>query len=178
VYVSKKLFTNKKGAALPPGPKGPGFRAVKRMKKVEVFEVMPPGFSVMLDVAGCYVENEGRLLLLQNGEGDCEPRTWGVPGGKIERGESLLDGALRELREETGIVIPGDHVTELGCLYMRKPGFSYAFHMFWMRVDDFGVRLSAEHMGFQWLPFEKIDEVELMMGGREAYDQFVRLRAR
>jgi UDP-N-acetylmuramoyl-L-alanyl-D-glutamate--2,6-diaminopimelate ligase len=32
VYVSKKLFTNKKGAALPPGPKGPGFRAVKRMK--------------------------------------------------------------------------------------------------------------------------------------------------
>lgn len=144
------------------------------MKMIEVFQIMPPGFTIMLDVAGCYVENGGCLLLLQNGDGD-EPGTWGVPGGKVERGELVLDGALRELREETGIV--ADDVREMGCLYMRKPGFSYAFHMFWMKVDDVHVRLSDEHIGFQWFPFKEIDQVQLMDGGREAYHQFIKLRA-
>ncbi len=28
---------------------------------------------------------------------------WSIPGGKLEFGESLADGALRELQEETGV---------------------------------------------------------------------------
>ena len=37
VYARKKYLPTKKGAALPPGPKGPGFRAVNRMKKNLIF---------------------------------------------------------------------------------------------------------------------------------------------
>ncbi|MBU1289582.1 MAG: NUDIX hydrolase [Alphaproteobacteria bacterium] len=29
---------------------------------------------------------------------------WSIPGGKLEFGESLADGALRELHEETGVI--------------------------------------------------------------------------
>ncbi|MDR9392354.1 MAG: NUDIX domain-containing protein [Trueperaceae bacterium] len=31
--------------------------------------------------------------------------TWGVPGGKIEPGEAILDAVLRELFEETALVV-------------------------------------------------------------------------
>jgi 8-oxo-dGTP diphosphatase len=31
--------------------------------------------------------------------------TWGLPGGKLDFGEDLIDGAVREVFEETGIEI-------------------------------------------------------------------------
>ena len=34
-----------------------------------------------------------------------EPDTWTVPGGKQEFGETMFDGAVREVREETGIEV-------------------------------------------------------------------------
>lgn len=48
----------------------------------------------------CWRDDE--VLLIRRGR---EPRKgqWSIPGGKVERFESLKDTALRELREETGV---------------------------------------------------------------------------
>jgi len=35
---------------------------------------------------------------------------WCLPGGKLEWGESLEEGAIREVKEETGIIIKDPHV--------------------------------------------------------------------
>lgn len=49
----------------------------------------------------------GRLLVVQRGQ---EPaaHTWSIPGGRVEPGESDADAVVREVREETGLVVaPG-----------------------------------------------------------------------
>lgn len=49
------------------------------------------------------VRRGGELLLAQRSKGAYLGR-WGFPGGHVELGESVVEAALRELREETGVV--------------------------------------------------------------------------
>ena len=50
------------------------------------------------------IEHEERLLLEHRMDSD----TWAVIGGGLRTDESLLDCALREVREETGLRLPGE----------------------------------------------------------------------
>ena len=47
---------------------------------------------------GALITSRGRVLLLRT-------RKWGIPGGKIERGEAAIDAVRREVREETGLAL-------------------------------------------------------------------------
>lgn len=62
------------------------------------------GFDTRL-AAYCVVVREGRILLalwdMRSTLPDFAPR-WTLPGGRIELGEAIPDGAVREVAEETG----------------------------------------------------------------------------
>jgi len=56
-------------------------------------------------VTGIVIE-DGRLLLLNQDTGS--GRSWSLPGGKLEEGETLAGALVREMKEETGLdVEPG-----------------------------------------------------------------------
>ena len=48
------------------------------------------------------VIRNGQMLLVQRANPP-DRGCWSFPGGKIEPGEAILDAAIRELREETGV---------------------------------------------------------------------------
>ena len=56
----------------------------------------------MLQVAGCFCEWKGRVLLLLRAPHTVEGLSRCLPGGKVEVGESTLKAAIRETYEEVG----------------------------------------------------------------------------
>ena len=48
----------------------------------------PEHFAPRFEVVSCFVEHDGEILLLHRNEGKSEGGKWGMPGGKIEAGES------------------------------------------------------------------------------------------
>lgn len=49
-------------------------------------------------------DGEGRLLLVRRGTPPGQG-LWSVPGGRVERGETAEEAVVREVREETGLVV-------------------------------------------------------------------------
>ncbi len=58
----------------------------------------------LVGVAAAVFDPAGRVLLVQRGR---PPRagSWGLPGGLLEVGETLVAGVQREVREECGVEI-------------------------------------------------------------------------
>ncbi len=99
-------------------------------------------------------DNEPYFLLLWYPAGH-----WDFPKGNIEPGEKEIETIKREVYEETGITdlefIFGFRET-IRYYYFRGKEKIYKEVVFYLaKTNQKEVRLSYEHKGYEWLPFEK-----------------------
>lgn len=59
-----------------------------------------------IKVVGCFLEHEGRFLILQRCPEKHQGGKWGLPAGRVKQGETEKDAIIREVHEETGFSIP------------------------------------------------------------------------
>ena len=114
--------------------------------------------------AGIFYTDGEQVLLLKKRKGKSK-NTWGLPGGGIEKGESALDGAKRESREEIGKVT-GRNFGKVRELERRSDGrkseISHNWTTFFYKVDKpFKCRLSKEHSDWKWFDLNGIKKVKL-----------------
>jgi 8-oxo-dGTP pyrophosphatase MutT (NUDIX family) len=107
-------------------------------------------------VEGCgaliYSADTRRYLFLLRGRGRYG-NSWGLAGGKIEKGELPVDALRREISEETGYDITGLKVTPIE-KFTSDGGFAY--HTFMIVTDqEFIPSLNHEHQGYCWVPLER-----------------------
>ena len=148
--------------------------AINTRSEIEIHETKPIDFKVLAEIAACYIEINGKILLLQQGLKKQETGAWGVPAGKIESHETPNQAASRELMEETGIrAEAASQFQSLGCLYIRKPGFDYVFHLFQVKLEKVPpVCLSHEHQSYQWIDLQHLNNIQLMLGAKEAIEHY------
>jgi len=77
---------------------------------------------------GCIVECGGKLLLVRDRRG-----LWSTPGGHLDFGESPADCAVRETREETGVVVTSVDFVAMTNDLLDDVGKHYV--TIWMRGD-------------------------------------------
>ena len=88
------------------------------------------------------------LYLLRNDPKHSE--TWGLPGGKLESGETLLGGMERECVEELGSFPSYLRLIPLEKFTSADGVFSYHTWVFLIQ-DEFVPVLNHEHLGYAWL---------------------------
>ncbi|MGI5119605.1 NUDIX hydrolase [Marinactinospora thermotolerans] len=60
-----------------------------------------------VSVAGAVIREDGRILAIRRRDNG----TWEPPGGVLELGETPEDGVIREVQEETGVLVKVDRLT-------------------------------------------------------------------
>jgi 8-oxo-dGTP pyrophosphatase MutT (NUDIX family) len=83
---------------------------------------------------------------------------WDLPKGHIESGEHPEETAKRELQEETGIseihLLDGYKQTLRYFFRQKGIGIFKVVIFFLAETTQSEVTLSAEHVGFDWLPYD------------------------
>ena len=78
------------------------------------------------------------------------PGSWGLPGGRVESGETLLEAMHRECTEELGLVPEYVRMIPLEKFTTSDSGFEY--HTFFCTVNqEFQPKLNHEHIGYAWV---------------------------
>jgi 8-oxo-dGTP pyrophosphatase MutT (NUDIX family) len=76
------------------------------------------------------------------------PGNWGIPGGKIHNGETLLEGIIRECEEEIGHFPSDAKLVPI----QKFINHSFIYHTFFCEVtDEFIPILNDEHCGYAWV---------------------------
>jgi 8-oxo-dGTP pyrophosphatase MutT (NUDIX family) len=94
-------------------------------------------------------KSTGRYLYLIRNDNK-NPGAWGLPGGKIETGETLLGGMERECIEELGSFPTYERLVPLEKFTSADSAFEY--HT-WVCVvaNEFTPVLNHEHLGWAWI---------------------------
>jgi ADP-ribose pyrophosphatase YjhB (NUDIX family) len=101
---------------------------------------------------GAVIVKAGRVLLVQRGT---EPMKghWSLPGGLVELGEGLLNAVVREVREETGLLVEPLLLVELLDRIHRegeRVRYHYVIADYLCRVTGGDLRAASDAAAVRW----------------------------
>ena len=101
----------------------------------------------MIEVTCALIEQDGRVLVTQRGEGKAQAGCWEFPGGKLEAGEEEAQGLIREIKEELCLLVEPLH--RLPAVVHQYPDKQICLLPWVCRLQSGELRL-VEHSDFAW----------------------------
>jgi 8-oxo-dGTP pyrophosphatase MutT (NUDIX family) len=117
-----------------------------------------------LAVGVLVLDDDDRILLVGQHRYTVDAMSWEIPEGGVPGGESALDGAKRELREETGV--GATDWLELGRLHLSNSVSDEAAVLFSARAVEHGPAEpeGTEQLDVRWIPF--VEALTMTLDGR------------
>ncbi|WP_145522860.1 dihydroneopterin triphosphate diphosphatase [Yersinia rohdei] len=134
-------------------------------------------------LAVIYARKSGRVLMLQRRD---DPDFWQSVTGSLEEGESPLQTAQREVKEEVGIDILGENLVLLDCqccvdfeifVHFRHryaPGVTHnKEHWFCLALPEERDVVLTEHLAYQWVDAADAAALTKSWSNQQAIEEFV-----
>jgi len=125
-------------------------------------------------VVGCFLEYDGKFVLLRRRSHKPDGDSWGLPAGKVEDGETDEVAILRELFEETGYQAEISQLERLDEHQFSMPsGTVNDFIVFRVTLDQpHTVTLEERsHSAFAWADAHEASAMELIHGLPEVFSR-------
>lgn len=120
---------------------------------------------------GVAVVRDGKILMVRRAEGDFLGGSFELPGGGVDEGETITEGAIREVKEETGLTVSKIVTTFAGFDYStdRKPHVRQI--NFIVEVNSGEVILdSKEHNDFIWVDAHNLKDIKMSTNMRQCIE--------
>ena len=130
---------------------------------------------------GALIFNRDKILLVERGK---EPLKgyWSLPGGALETGETLEEGIVREVREETGLEVKPVKVLEIFERIIRDtqgaPEYHYVLIDYICRVSGGSLRAADDASRAAWIPRRLLSTCQITAGTLPVIEKGFRERRR
>ena len=132
--------------------------------------------KTLVNTTLCYIEENNSYLMLHRTkkEKDYNKDKWIGIGGKFENGESPEDCAVREVREETGLVIEPSDLEYCGIVTFvdvsQTEVYTEFMHVFRARKFNGELKTDCPEGELEWVPLSKLKELPHWQADEIFYD--------
>ncbi len=106
-----------------------------------------------------FIKNNARdkfLVVKRHKNEIAYPGKWAFPGGKVERGQSVLDALKQEVMEEVGLEIEDSKKFLKDFTFVRPDGINVVGFFFFFFARSENVKISEEFDDFEWITPEEL----------------------
>lgn len=104
------------------------------------------------------IERDGKFLLVQEKKTAYEEK-WNLPGGSLEHGEGILDCAIREGKEETGLTLKPTHLIRIDVVNFVDSKFDLLSIVVKSEIIEGEPIATNDVKAVEWFTLDKIKEM-------------------
>lgn len=129
-----------------------------------IYKEKPLGFKLSFEVVSCIIMLQHTFLLLLRQENKPQGGTWGLPAGKINKGEDVLTATQREVYEETGLLFEKNDFVFFTKLFVRQDNLDFVYYLYQKTTHTKPkIQLSnQEHKNSGWFSYDESKKLPLI----------------
>ena len=128
-----------------------------------------------LIVAGAFLIKESKVLLALRTNTSSDNNYYGLIGGKIDHGEAIHTGLMREIKEETGIIVQSKDMTLIRVIALKKEDGTEIISFDFIITEWTGEPINLEpqkHAQLEWFSLNNLPS-NILDRHKKAYELYL-----
>ena len=110
-------------------------------------------------------QNKDKFLVIKRHKNEIAyPGKWAFPGGKVEKGQNVLEALKREVFEEVGLEIEDSRKFLNDFTFLRPDGHNVIGFVFEVIAKSEDVNLSDEFEDYKWVSPKEFNNLDFIQG--------------